>query len=155
MMANLMLCFWEQFAVGAVTWSINTGSLIKLSCLVGCLLMISWCWCCTANFSDADLTAEPVLDVVLEPGDLLYFPRGYIHQVSEWLLITLITESLKSLWYLQQAQTCAYNCNNCSKVCLFLLQSCQNPFFSLLWCCWLGIHKGICSAKGLNLAYIH
>jgi len=31
------------------------------------------------------LTAEPVLDVVLEPGDLLYFPRGYIHQVSECL----------------------------------------------------------------------
>jgi len=35
-----------------------------------------------ANFTDADLPSPPVLDAVLEPGDLLYFPRGYIHQVS-------------------------------------------------------------------------
>ena len=26
---------------------------------------------------------EPIIDVILECGDLLYFPRGYIHQVSE------------------------------------------------------------------------
>lgn len=33
------------------------------------------------NFSeDTDNIGEPVLDVVLEEGDLLYFPRGYIHQ---------------------------------------------------------------------------
>ena len=37
---------------------------------------------CAVNFSDADLPSPPVLDAVLEPGDLLYFPRGYIHQVS-------------------------------------------------------------------------
>ena len=33
------------------------------------------------NFLEADLP-EPIIDVVLEPGDLLYFPRGYPHQVS-------------------------------------------------------------------------
>ena len=31
------------------------------------------------NFSQKDL-GKPILDVVLNPGDLLYFPRGYIHQ---------------------------------------------------------------------------
>jgi len=44
--------------------------------------LCSYSCACAANFSDADLTAPPVLDAVLEPGDLLYFPRGYIHQVS-------------------------------------------------------------------------
>jgi lysine-specific demethylase/histidyl-hydroxylase NO66 len=32
------------------------------------------------NFTQADLD-EPLIDIVLEAGDLLYFPRGYIHQV--------------------------------------------------------------------------
>ncbi|CAL9692691.1 unnamed protein product [Knipowitschia caucasica] len=31
------------------------------------------------NFSQADI-GEPILEVVLEAGDLLYFPRGFIHQ---------------------------------------------------------------------------
>ncbi|XP_062857772.1 ribosomal oxygenase 1 [Trichomycterus rosablanca] len=31
------------------------------------------------NFSQTEI-GEPVLDVVLEAGDLLYFPRGFIHQ---------------------------------------------------------------------------
>ncbi|KAI0233823.1 hypothetical protein LSAT2_015979 [Lamellibrachia satsuma] len=31
------------------------------------------------NFNDADI-GEPILDVILEAGDLLYFPRGIIHQ---------------------------------------------------------------------------
>ncbi|KFO70143.1 Bifunctional lysine-specific demethylase and histidyl-hydroxylase NO66, partial [Cuculus canorus] len=31
------------------------------------------------NFTQAEL-GEPVLETVLEPGDLLYFPRGFIHQ---------------------------------------------------------------------------
>ncbi|CAN9507904.1 unnamed protein product [Ophioblennius macclurei] len=31
------------------------------------------------NFSQADI-GKPILDVVLEAGDLLYFPRGFIHQ---------------------------------------------------------------------------
>lgn len=31
------------------------------------------------NFSQAEI-GRPILDVVLEPGDLLYFPRGFIHQ---------------------------------------------------------------------------
>uniref|UniRef100_A0A1B6GDQ5 Bifunctional lysine-specific demethylase and histidyl-hydroxylase n=1 Tax=Cuerna arida TaxID=1464854 RepID=A0A1B6GDQ5_9HEMI len=33
------------------------------------------------NFSQEEI-GEPILDVTLEPGDLLYFPRGYIHQAS-------------------------------------------------------------------------
>ena len=33
------------------------------------------------NFTEADI-GEPMLEVVLEPGDLLYFPRGFIHQVG-------------------------------------------------------------------------
>ena len=32
------------------------------------------------NFTDADIS-EPIFEVELEAGDLLYFPRGYIHQV--------------------------------------------------------------------------
>ncbi|KAB5539983.1 hypothetical protein PHYPO_G00095660 [Pangasianodon hypophthalmus] len=31
------------------------------------------------NFSQSEI-GKPMLDVVLEPGDLLYFPRGFIHQ---------------------------------------------------------------------------
>ncbi|XP_060907797.1 ribosomal oxygenase 1 [Labrus mixtus] len=31
------------------------------------------------NFNQADI-GKPILEVVLEPGDLLYFPRGFIHQ---------------------------------------------------------------------------
>ncbi len=31
------------------------------------------------NFTDEDV-GEPILDVILEAGDLLYFPRGTIHQ---------------------------------------------------------------------------
>ncbi|XP_068088266.1 ribosomal oxygenase 1 isoform X2 [Hyperolius riggenbachi] len=33
----------------------------------------------SANFNDADI-GEPILETVLEAGDLLYFPRGFIHQ---------------------------------------------------------------------------
>ena len=32
------------------------------------------------NFKQSDLP-DPIIDVVLEAGDLLYFPRGFIHQV--------------------------------------------------------------------------
>jgi uncharacterized membrane protein len=32
------------------------------------------------NLTD-EVIGDPILDVVLEPGDLLYFPRGTIHQV--------------------------------------------------------------------------
>ncbi|KAL1277020.1 hypothetical protein QQF64_023693 [Cirrhinus molitorella] len=31
------------------------------------------------NFSQNDI-GQPIMDVVLEAGDLLYFPRGFIHQ---------------------------------------------------------------------------
>lgn len=33
------------------------------------------------NFAQSDI-GQPILDVVLEAGDLLYFPRGFIHQAS-------------------------------------------------------------------------
>lgn len=33
----------------------------------------------SANFDQADI-GKPILDVVVEAGDLLYFPRGFIHQ---------------------------------------------------------------------------
>lgn len=33
------------------------------------------------NFSEDEI-GEPMLDVILEAGDLLYFPRGLIHQVG-------------------------------------------------------------------------
>ncbi|XP_013379273.1 ribosomal oxygenase 1 [Lingula anatina] len=35
----------------------------------------------SGNFTSADV-GEPILDVMLEPGDLLYFPRGVIHQAD-------------------------------------------------------------------------
>ena len=38
--------------------------------------------CFVGNFSDTDI-GEPIVDVILEPGDLLYFPRGTIHQVRD------------------------------------------------------------------------
>ena len=34
----------------------------------------------TENLSQEEI-GQPILDVILEPGDLLYFPRGIIHQV--------------------------------------------------------------------------
>lgn len=41
------------------------------------------CYCferpVVANFDEAEI-GEPILEVVLEAGDLLYFPRGFIHQ---------------------------------------------------------------------------
>lgn len=35
----------------------------------------------SGNFTQKEL-GKPVLDVTLEPGDMLYFPRGFIHQAS-------------------------------------------------------------------------
>lgn len=34
----------------------------------------------SANFGQDEL-GELAVDIVLEPGDLLYFPRGFTHQV--------------------------------------------------------------------------
>lgn len=33
------------------------------------------------NFTQEEI-GEPCMDVILEPGDMLYFPRGYIHQAQ-------------------------------------------------------------------------
>jgi lysine-specific demethylase/histidyl-hydroxylase NO66 len=35
----------------------------------------------SSNFNEDEI-GSPVLDVVLEPGDMLYFPRGFIHQAK-------------------------------------------------------------------------
>jgi lysine-specific demethylase/histidyl-hydroxylase NO66 len=50
-----------------------------------------------------DHLKKPLLDVVLEAGDLLYFPRGYIHQASAFedahsIHITLSTRQNNS-WF--------------------------------------------------------
>jgi lysine-specific demethylase/histidyl-hydroxylase NO66 len=35
----------------------------------------------SSDFTEEDLKdAKPVMDVVLSPGDMLYMPRGWIHQ---------------------------------------------------------------------------
>lgn len=33
------------------------------------------------NYSQDEI-GEPIMDVILEPGDMLYFPRGFIHQAN-------------------------------------------------------------------------
>lgn len=35
----------------------------------------------SGNFSQDEI-GEPILDIKMEPGDMLYFPRGYIHQAE-------------------------------------------------------------------------
>ena len=50
------------------------------------MYIISWNCILTGNLSQDDL-GEPIMDVILEPGDLLYFPRGTFHQV--YVLYTL------------------------------------------------------------------
>ena len=45
------------------------------------MYIISWNCILTGNLSQDDL-GEPIMDVILEPGDLLYFPRGTFHQVN-------------------------------------------------------------------------
>ena len=37
------------------------------------------------NFAQHEL-GKPIIDVTLESGDLLYFPRGYVHQVGGLIL---------------------------------------------------------------------
>uniref|UniRef100_UPI00358EBB8B ribosomal oxygenase 1-like isoform X2 n=1 Tax=Myxine glutinosa TaxID=7769 RepID=UPI00358EBB8B len=34
------------------------------------------------NFSQEELNHHPILEAVLEPGDVLYFPRGFVHQAN-------------------------------------------------------------------------
>lgn len=34
----------------------------------------------SGNFKRAEITSPPLITVELEPGDLLYFPRGYVHE---------------------------------------------------------------------------
>ena len=45
-------------------------------------VVMGLCVCVVDNFTDADI-GDPILDAVLEAGDLLYFPKGTIHQVKE------------------------------------------------------------------------
>jgi ribosomal protein L16 Arg81 hydroxylase len=34
------------------------------------------------TLADKDSIKEPILDITLKPGDILYFPRGFIHQAK-------------------------------------------------------------------------
>ncbi|KAG5679741.1 hypothetical protein PVAND_009285 [Polypedilum vanderplanki] len=34
------------------------------------------------NFPQNEVGSEPIIDVILEAGDLLYFPRGFVHQAN-------------------------------------------------------------------------
>ena len=45
-----------------------------------------------ANFTEEEL-GQQLLDVVLEPGDLLYFPRGFTHQVITALHVHYVTRA--------------------------------------------------------------
>lgn len=45
----------------------------------GICILLFLCVSSPANFDQADI-GKPILEVVLEAGDLLYFPRGFIHQ---------------------------------------------------------------------------
>ena len=62
------------------------------------------------NFTDKDI-GEPILDVILQPGDMLYFPRGTIHQVAPSTLSStaLSHVTLISLYSLLQLQSRAFN----------------------------------------------
>jgi len=58
--------------------------------------------CCTCvlhktdNFTEDDI-GSPLLDVTLEAGDLLYFPRGTIHQVRTLLLFVSYNSNVSLL----------------------------------------------------------
>ncbi|KAK7083514.1 hypothetical protein SK128_014647, partial [Halocaridina rubra] len=51
---------------------------------------------------DQESIGDPILDTILEPGDLLYFPRGYIHQghavENEHSLHVTISTYQKNTW---------------------------------------------------------
>ncbi|UYV79414.1 C14orf169, partial [Cordylochernes scorpioides] len=40
------------------------------------------CVCVTGNFNQNEIRGPPALTVALQPGDLLYFPRGWVHQAA-------------------------------------------------------------------------
>ena len=42
--------------------------------------------CVAGNFNQEEIS-DPILDITLESGDMLYFPRGTIHQVIMYFFI--------------------------------------------------------------------
>lgn len=56
----------------------------------------------SGNFAQNEI-GEPVLDAVLHPGDLLYFPRGWIHQVLVRCLLVASPAVLMRLHHVSQA----------------------------------------------------
>ena len=64
-----------------------------------------------ANFSQDEI-GEPILDVILEAGDLLYFPRGTIHQVG------------RAMWHVNH---CLFSNSEVS-----LCSPCRPPHFLML-----------------------
>ena len=65
------------------------------------------CSISTENLTDADI-GSPILDVTLEAGDLLYFPRGTIHQV---MIIT--TRFLANTYFTYTYVLCLNPCVPC------------------------------------------
>lgn len=63
------------------------------------------------NFSQDEI-GNPILEVVLKAGDLLYFPRGYIHQAStvpgQHSLHVTVSTYQKNSWADFMEKVCPY-----------------------------------------------
>lgn len=70
-----------------------------------------------ANFDQSDI-GKPILEVVLEAGDMLYFPRGFIHQgdclTDAHSLHITISSYQKNSWgdLLQKVKLCDLYCDH-------------------------------------------
>jgi hypothetical protein len=51
------------------------------------------------NFTPAEV-GEPFMEVELRPGDLLYFPRGFIHEVCAFIVLNIkaVTHICLAFW---------------------------------------------------------
>ncbi|KAI2499294.1 hypothetical protein MHU86_15214 [Fragilaria crotonensis] len=82
------------------------------------------------DFTEDDLKGmEPVMDVVLEPGDVLYMPRGWIHQactlpgnshhslhltvsaMQQWAWVDFLEILIRKRWKLPRKVTCPRACD--------------------------------------------
>lgn len=69
------------------------------------------------NFTDKDI-GEPILDVILHPGDMLYFPRGTIHQVGACTSLVLHCSVPCDHNYPALTLVCAAAANSSIKHCI-------------------------------------
>eukprot|EP00288_Rhodomonas_lens_P017778 CAMPEP_0177713424 /NCGR_PEP_ID=MMETSP0484_2-20121128/12929_1 /TAXON_ID=354590 /ORGANISM="Rhodomonas lens, Strain RHODO" /LENGTH=406 /DNA_ID=CAMNT_0019225307 /DNA_START=39 /DNA_END=1259 /DNA_ORIENTATION=+ len=55
------------------------------------------------NLAQTELPEDPLLECILEPGDLLYFPRGFIHQAksdgAQHSLHVTVSFGYRNSWY--------------------------------------------------------